>query len=250
MATGSYIIKSNGDGSFSGRYHHRDGFPSGLGLFLSNFVNTPDRVDWLFSHKRGFSSLLCRHHPRAKWDNASQKDYQKGLNDGSILDYPASFGAPEGSFVGAHLSGDKTGMFENAPWIAAAKIATEEYTYLFMESAWHLVVKQKHDFEACVFVPVKDVLGFEYMMQHLPETIEKHQQGKLSEREEVLIQTWFDMPAKDKRGLLKHFQNEFDLKEETRQFEKWANVVGSKKSLQANLDEAKQTFPIKNTRKI
>ena len=83
MSTRSVIARPSGSGSFEGRYHHFDGYPSGLGrqlyrLYHGVFKHNLDRMCavLLYEHPAGWSTIIAEWSSDATTRETGSRDRQ------------------------------------------------------------------------------------------------------------------------------------------------------------------------------
>jgi hypothetical protein len=90
MSTRSIIARATGEGTFKGVYHHWDGYPTGLGKYLTKILadpfgnDLPRMLDTLIDeHPAGWSTILAKDfslEPGYTWENVNHPS-SEGLTD-------------------------------------------------------------------------------------------------------------------------------------------------------------------------
>lgn len=161
MSTNSTFIKSNSDGSFSIRYHHWDGYPGGVGEFLSTVVNTQKKVDWLFDLNRGFSTMM-----RSKPDqNSYQYAHDEYAQNGNV-DWPKLFASPQTQTKYIATMNDPDSWSNSQYWHELENWA-QEYNYIWENDRWNIILHYGASFSQCVFIDVPNYIKFSKMLSEL-----------------------------------------------------------------------------------
>lgn len=161
MSTNSTFIKSNSDGSFSIRYHHWDGYPDGVGEFLSTVVNTQKKVDWLFDLNRGFSTMM-----RSKPDeNSHQYAHAEYAQDGNV-EWPKLFNSPQAQTKYIATMDNSDSWNNNQNW-SDLEDWSQEYNYIWENDRWNIVLQYGSSFAQCIFVEVDSYIKFQKMLSEL-----------------------------------------------------------------------------------
>lgn len=251
MATRSYILKENDDGTFSGRYHHWDGYPDGVGIFLHTYINTSEKVKWLFDLNRSFSSIQrAKSYPGLSGRFAEDK-YDQSKKDNCAIDYPASFKAPDNVYIGAHPEKDQGGLFSSLPWKKANEEAQESYTYLFKNNTWYVLLSRLEDFCDCKMVPVFTLLNLQSAICQTKESLDEtfaaierknkksdpRDSWSVSTKKEMVncFKMWAEKDAEERQDILWAMKEEYDMKEQADLFNQFAFALSSKDDLEKSL---------------
>ena len=236
MATRSFILCQNDDDTFSGRYHHWDGYPEGLGVFLQENINTRKKVDWLFDLKSPFSTLLSA--PKT---------------EPSDVEFPSWFGFKIPRRVS--LLDAPEMIFDNLSWKECQKTANESYTYLYIDNTWNIVIRQRPSFQESKYISVEKYILLASLTKVLDDDEKKtikniHNAQKLNpsfvitqdmSSVDAAMKAWVETP----QDILKAFKRdvlnfEYDFEED--QIQHIDNLCQSfvqKKMLSHELSEAK-----------
>lgn len=161
MSTNATFIKPNSDDSFSIRYHHWDGYADGLGEFLSDIVNTQQKVDWLFDLNCGFSTIM-----RSKPDEHSHKYAQDEYAQDFNFDWPKIFTEPQAKTTYISTMDDPQSWSNSEQWSALEKWS-QEFNYIWVNGGWNLVLQYGSKLSQCVSIDVPSFIQFTKMLSDL-----------------------------------------------------------------------------------
>lgn len=133
MSTNATFILPDDDGTFSVRYHHWDGYPTGLGMLLHETVDTAKKVQWLFGLNTGFSTLM-----RSKPTQTDQKYMWDEYNQPTSIQWPSEFKGSkiEKRYI-ATMSGED-GWGNTQSW-ANLQAWMQEYNYIWHNKTWNVI---------------------------------------------------------------------------------------------------------------
>ena len=236
MTTNSTLVVKNLNGTYSLRYHHFDGYPKGLGLFLSTYFQDDQKVQWLFSHNRGFLSLM----------NPVPEEHHHRLNNSHAV-YPASFGV-EKNTVSTFLSkNDNNTILNDASWeeITCASSCTS-YTYVYDQRKWHLVMHQSPSRCFDLLVAVNDFFIYEELILNRPTMESLSNASKPTENKSKtqgnllkVLEQWHHEPAFVKKTLQNYVSDAYNCREKWN--DGWLSSFFEKNMLKKSL--ARKTHP-------
>lgn len=194
MATRSYIIKQNKDGTFNARYHHWDGYPLALGNFLSQNLSSPQRVGWLFGLNRAFSSIMAK---KSEYEYSS---LNKNPNSDEMVEYDKSFSCLQDKYIKLLNSQDQisTDVNMRASFDVLKEICDEEYQYFYdnKKNKWNIVIEFKDSLEDSVFLEVEKFMNYFNILKYHSENPNKsYIAEKMSISEEKLdshLRSWLN----------------------------------------------------------
>ena len=259
MATRSYILKENDDGTFSARYHHWDGYPDGLGVFLHENLGSKERVDWLFGLDRSFSTVMSnKSYTGIGVGDFVKSEYEKCKKSDCAFDFPKDWNVSDDVYVRTHEKGDQGGLLNSTSWERVSSQADEEYTYLFKNGAWHFVILQDEDLSKSVFIKTIDFLKIVSVLTDLDQDVETTLKnlkkkklassnswdvGTKKELQEVFL-AWSKLSQLEVEVLTDTLIDHHDFDTEIFLFDQLAKTSLSKKDLE------KKIQPQKNAKKL
>ena len=253
MSTNATFTVSHPDGTFSSRYHHWDGQVKGLGVFLRDTVDTPEKVDWLFGLQRGFNSLM--HDRPVNEDSPSSVQtsvaggnvvntnmtllwYQQYKKDGLALDWPPLFKKQCSDLYIQLMKPSERFVRNHQTWTQLDDFCDEEYNYIF-DNVWKLIVHRAPSFQKSLMVDVRDIVVFKKICQAAvtPQTTPQllADEWQVSpQKAQNMIQKWQNVSFENRCRIAEFIDFYSPTKAENfvRTFDAWA----IKTQLQSNLE--------------
>ena len=259
MATRSYILKENDDGTFSARYHHWDGYPDGLGAFLHEHLSSKEKVDWLFDLERSFGSVFSKKsYPGSTMNSQAKDDYKQNKQGGTGFDYPKEFSVQGNVYVHAHPAKDQGGVITRKSWGEVFEGTNKSYAYLFKNSAWYILIHRAENWQDCRLVKISDFLKVRTIVgvieegDALPKILEKLKERQkergvcrfwdVSSPSELknVFDIWVGMPSVEQDALLEYLKYGYDLDNRVDFFDQLAKSKVSQEELNKTLGESKK----------
>lgn len=162
MSTNSTFFKPNADGTVCVRYHHWDGYPDGLGLFLSTVVDDQSKVDWLFDLKCGFSTIM-----RSKPDEQSFMFIQEEYQQDTSINWPDFFTDPQTKSTYLSTINREDTWSNTELWAKLENDWAQQYNYIWDNNAWKVVLEYGVDVNHCISIELEMYIQANKMLSDL-----------------------------------------------------------------------------------
>lgn len=206
MSTNSTFFKANSDGTFSVRYHHWDGYPEGLGLFLATVVDAPEKVEWLFNLNCGFSTIM-----RSKPKELDRQYLHKEYEQDTSVDWPPMFTDPQTTQT--YLATHPDAFSNTQQWVDLESQWEQQYNYMW-DDGWKIVLEYGASVDNCIRVDVPTYIQSYKMLSDLEledSPVELSwdyfaKKMKCSKKNaQKIVQDWQDLPLNVRTNLYTEF---------------------------------------------